>query len=395
MVNLPPSFIVGPRAIHAAARSHGAWLEVDLQAIAENWKHLARLAGQAAVGAAVKADAYGLGAAPVGEALWQAGCRHFFVAHLAEGAALRAALPYALIYVLHGAPEGFEADCLDYGLIPVLNNPHQLSAWVGLARRMNRGPLPAVLHIDTGMTRLGFAPRDIQKAAKDRELMAHLDLRYVMSHLSCGDERGHPKNEEQRKAFHKLRRLFPKAEASLANSGGLFQGRPYHYDLARPGIALYGGAPLMGEANPMRPVVRLCAQILETRDITEPTTVGYSGTYKLKKGRIAILPVGYADGLMRALSNKGFALVQGVECPYAGRVSMDLVAIDVSRLPEGAGGRGEVATVIGDGITIDRLAEWAGTNAYEIICRLGPRLTRLYTGPYANSNEEAPPAPSS
>lgn len=391
MTTLPPSLTAGFASsgeIHAAA--HGAWIEIDLEAVAANWRAISRKVAPAATAAAVKADAYGLGMQRVGDALWQAGCRHFFVAHLSEGAALRQTLPYALIHLLHGPPKGFEAEVLDYGLIPVLNNPAQLQAWIGLAQHLDRGPLPAVLHLDTGMTRLGISEADYLALLHDKSRLRHLDLRFVMSHLACADERGHSMNRAQLTQFGKLRAKLPDVEASFANSAGLFLGRPYHFDLVRPGIALYGGAPFPDEPNPMRPAISIKARILQTHTIKAPRTIGYGASYGIKQGRIATLPIGYADGWPRSLSNLGKAMIGPYECPYAGRVSMDLMTIDVSAVPDELLGPEAVVTLMGGPISLEQVAAWAGTNSYEIISRLGPRLARLYTGPYANSNDRQP-----
>ena len=339
-------------------------LTIDLDAIVRNWRKLCDMATPAAVAGVVKADAYGLGMDRVAPALHQAGCSLFFVAGLEEGAALRALLPDAGIAVLSAPVEGFQTAYRDYRLLPVLNHAGDLAAWPGE---------DAVLHIDTGMTRLGLDPADA--AALDRRR-----FRLVMSHLACADEPDHPLNEVQRRLFAELAARFD-APASLANSSGIFLGPGYRFDTARPGMALYGLNPTPGEANPMQPVVRLEGRVLQVREVDRPLTVGYGATAEVRAGqRLATVAAGYADGYLRAASPRAGALLHGRRAPLVGRVSMDSIVVDVTGLPPGSVKPGDWAVLIGEGMDADALAEAAGTIGYEVLTSLGARYARSWTG---------------
>jgi alanine racemase len=354
-----------------------AVLTIDLGAIAENYRRLAHAAPGSAIAAVVKANAYGLGASEVARALRQVGCRQFFVAHGDEGLALREQLPDARVYVLNGLssqPEAIEA-----GLIPVLNHLDELQRHAALARRSGRR-LPAALHVCTGMWRLGFSEAEI--LALDHALLTALDLQLVMSHLACADEPAHPLNELQRMRFEQLRASLPAAPASLANSSGIFLGAAFHHQLCRAGVALYGVNPTPGRANPMAPVVTLEAPVLQVYEVDRHGTVGYGASFPIRPGaRIATVPVGYADGYLRAAGNRATARIAGRPVPLAGRVSMDLITLDVSALPADAVRPGTMALLIGGPDGLDELAEAAGTIGYELLCRLGTRFARRYIGP--------------
>ncbi len=339
-------------------------LRVDLDAIAWNWRMLNETAPSARVAGVVKADAYGLGMDRVAPALRRAGCAMFFTAGLDEGVALRALLPDVGIAVLSAPVEGFQAVYREHGLLPVLNHPGDLAAWPDEA---------AVLHIDTGMTRLGFNPSEA--AALDRRRFA-----LVMSHLACADEPDHRLNEAQRRLFAELAARFD-APASLANSSGIFLGSRYHFDTARPGMALYGLNPTPAEANPMRPAVRLQARVLQVREVDRPVTVGYGATAEARAGRrLATVAAGYADGYLRAAGPKAEARLHGRRVPLVGRVSMDSIVLDVTALPPGSVRPGDWADLLDDRITADDLAAAAGTIGYEILTSLGARYARCYTG---------------
>lgn len=339
-------------------------LTIDLDAIAGNWRKLCDLTAPAAVAGVVKADAYGLGMDRVAPALHRVGCSLFFVAGLEEGASLRALLPDIEIAVLSAPVEGFQTAYRDYRLLPVLNHPGDLAAWPGE---------DAVLHIDTGMTRLGLDPADA--AALDRRR-----FRLVMSHLACADEPDHPLNEVQRRLFAKLAARFD-APASLANSSGIFLGPGYRFDTARPGMALYGLNPTPGEANPMQPVVSLEGRVLQVREVDRPLTVGYGATAEVRAGqRLATVAAGYADGYLRAASPRAGALLHGRRVPLVGRVSMDSIVVDVTGLPPGSVKPGDWAVLIGEGMDADALAEAAGTIGYEVLTSLGARYARSWTG---------------
>ena len=334
----------------------------------------------------VKADAYGLGMRPVARTLARAGCRHFFISSPEEGTALRAALadlaglaPEPAIYVFNGLVAGAEETYDSAGLIPVLNAPWQVDAWAAYARR--QGGRPAVVELDTGMGRLGLTGAELEALSREPGRFEGLRIEYVMSHLACADEPAHPLNARQRTEFDAARARLPAAGASLANSAGVFLGPAFHFDLARPGAALYGIASVRGRPNPLSPVVGLRARILRTRDVDSETTVGYGATRRVGRGRrLATVACGYADGLPRALSDCGRAFVDGVEAPVVGRVSMDLMTFDVTHVPARRARPGDYVELIGAHAGVDDVAAASGTIGYEILTRLGSRANRSYVG---------------
>ncbi|GJD37127.1 Alanine racemase [Methylobacterium aerolatum] len=352
---------------------HGARLTVDLAALAANWRRLAAEAPGAECGAVVKADAYGTGIGGAGPALWAAGCRTFFVAHLSEGLAARAVLPEAAIYVLNGLLPGAGPAFAAADLRPVLGSLDELTEWAALSR----GRRPAALHVDTGMNRLGLSiPEALALGGDARIAEAGLDL--VMSHFVSAERPGDPVNARQIADFSRVRAALPGLRGSLANSSGIFLDGARH-DLLRPGYALFGGNPTPGRANPMRPVVRLEAAIVQIRQVEAGMTAGYNGLWTAPgPRRLATLSLGYADGLPRALSGRGHALVGGVPCPILGLVSMDLIILDVTDAP--AARRGASAVLIGDALDLDTVGRSAGTIGYEILTGLGSRYVRDYGG---------------
>jgi alanine racemase len=367
-----------------ATEGSRAVLTIDLGALSENYRRLRAAAPGSEVAGVVKANAYGLGLGPVAGALWAAGCHSFFVAHLEEGLELRARLPGAVVYVLHGLAVGGEQGYVEGRLIPVLNHPGELARYAALARARGER-LPAAVQIDTGMCRLGFAPAEI--AALDHALLAPLDLRLVMSHLACAEEPDNPLNERQRTRFEQARALLPAAPASLANSSGIFLGAPFQLDLCRPGVALYGVNPTPERPNPMVPVVTIAAPVLQVHEVQQAGTVGYGATCATRPGtRIATVPVGYADGYLRAASNRASARIAGRAVPLAGRVSMDLITLDVTALPADAVRPGTMVELLGGPDGLDELAAAAGTIGYEILTRLGSRFARRYIPPGTGSD---------
>ncbi len=359
-------------------------LTVDLNALAANWRLLRdRMGGPAARGtcaAVVKADGYGLGAGPVARRLAAEGCSTFFVANTEEGIDLRRTLPEAEIFVLHGLLPGAAPLYGRHRLAPCLNDPEQVRAW--LDHCAEAGPLPAALHIDTGMTRLGLDIDDLD--ALDLDAVNALPGLVVMSHFACADEPDHPLNRRQRAAFAAIRPRFPAARASLANSSGIFLDGDSLFDLGRPGYALYGGNPTPSAGtNPMRPVVRLQAPVLQLREIRERRTVGYGATAAVAPPAwIATLAAGYADGYLRAISNRGAVFVDGQACPVTGRVSMDLLTVDVTDAVRAGADLhpGVLVDLIDARHTIDDVAANAGTIGYEILTGLGSRYRRRYPG---------------
>ncbi|MCP5368140.1 MAG: alanine racemase [Hyphomicrobiales bacterium] len=360
------------------ADSRGAILTIDLDAVAANWRLLRDRLGGAECAGVVKADAYGLGAERVAPVLAAAGCRTFFVAQIEEGIALRPLLPDAEIHVLNGLFPKTEILFEDYGLIPVLNSLGDLAAWRAFCAGLGRA-LPADLHVDTGMSRLGLPQDEMAALADDPGLLDGVDLRLVISHLACADEPDHPLNGAQLAEFRQVRRALPGGRASLANSAGVFLGPDYHHDLARPGIALYGGAPTGQGPNPMAQVIGLQGKILQVREIDTPRTVGYGATHAVAgRRKIATVPVGYADGFLRSLSNRGHGWIGGCRVPIVGRVSMDLITLDVTDAPADAARPGALVDLIGPRNPVDAVAADAGTISYEILTGLGRRYHRVH-----------------
>ncbi len=372
----PPSE-AGSRADERA----GALLTIDLDAIAENYRRLhALLRPGAQCAGVVKADGYGCGAVKVAKRLHAEGCRVFFVARADEGFALKPHLPDADVCVLDGLPPGLVDDYAEAGLVPVLNDAGQVEAWTSYCAANERRP-PVVIHVDTGMNRLGLSEADAHALADAPDALRAFSDVLVMSHLVISEEPDNPINAAQLAAYRRVRARFPKAKSSLANSSGIFLGAAYHFDLARPGYALYGGNPTPGRPNPMRHAVQLLARILQVREVDKAGTVGYGATARIGAGgRIATIAVGYADGYLRSLSNRGEAWIGPHRVPIIGRVSMDLVTLDVSSVPPEACQIGAYAELVGAHLGVDGVAERAGTNGYEILTSLGPRYHRAYLG---------------
>lgn len=371
-----------PASPQSDSTIHGARLVVNLRAIAANYRKIAALAAPAKTAAAIKADAYGLGLAPVARCLAKAGCEIFFVAHYAEGVALRAVLPGARIYILHGLPDDMADRYIAKRLQPVLNSLAEITTW----RKADGQLSGAILNFDTGISRLGMSENEAAKLVAEPGLLAGVRVDFVMSHLSCADEPAHPMNTQQLAAFNKLRDLFPGIPASLANTAGILLGPTYRYDLVRPGIGLYGGSPDGTGNSPFQGAVTLYAKILQLRDIDSKDYVGYGATYRPGgPARIAVAGIGYADGYMRALGNSGFGAIGGHKAPCVGRISMDLCAFDVSSVPDELCGPGGEIELIGPNVPVENVAADAGTINYEILTRLGGRFARSYIGEGADA----------
>ena len=365
--------------------SDTAILTIDLDALTANYRRLRDLASPAECAAVVKADAYGLGMALAAPALAHAGCKTFFVANLSEARALRALLPDPVIYVFAGLMPATAEIYRAYDLRPVLNSADEIAEWASFCAARGE-KLACAVHIDSGMNRLGLSAEDVDRVAGVRELWQAMSLSLVMSHLACADEPRHPKSETQRKSFDRLRAKLPTALASLANSAGILLGRAYAYDLVRPGIALYGGKPAREGDNPFQPVVHLNGRILQVRKVGSGETVGYGATHTLQRpSRVAVVSVGYADGFFRSLSHKdgqqGFVVYLGPHAaPILGRVSMDLITVDVTAVPEEISGRGAWVELIGPNVPAQTMAHYAGTIDYEVLTNLGRRAFRRYIG---------------
>jgi alanine racemase len=362
-----------------------AVLRIDLDALRANWARLDAETGSAECAGVVKADAYGLGLEKITHALAREGCRTFFVATLDEGRAARVVEPGATIYVLDGLLAGAEQRYAGFDLRPVLSSMPEVLEWAAFCRRIGRH-LPAALHIDTGINRLGMTEADVRQLALRMDSLKAFEVTLVMSHLACADDPASPKNDAQRTRFDQLRAILPPAPASLANSGGIFLGPAFHYNLVRPGIAIYGGRALEGRPNPMRPVVRLSARILQVREVPPGETVGYGAIWSVPhSSRIATIACGYADGFLRALSSPtgthgAVGYIGDYPVPVVGRVSMDLITVDVTGVPQALACRGGWVEVMGERVTVDDLTDRAGTIGYELLSRLSYRVHRIYAG---------------
>lgn len=352
-------------------------LTIDLGALAENWRVLARRAGRAECAAVVKADAYGTGLDAAARTLAKAGAKTFFVATFDEAERLRTTLPDATIYLLNGLSPATAARLKANRVRPVLGSREEIEEWIAA------GGADAALHVDTGMNRLGLSPEEARGIAADQNAQGWKPA-LLMSHLACADQPAHPLNAKQIAASAELRGLFSGIPVSLCNSAGLLAFPDAHFDLVRPGIALYGGRALATGENPMQPVVTLEARVLALREAPAGTTVGYGARLQLSRDtRLAIIAAGYADGIFRAAGSsdnrKGAEVIAaGRRCPVMGRISMDLLAIDVTDLAPGAIARGDLVTLLGGGITIDDLALPSRTIGYEVLTALGRRWQRRY-----------------
>lgn len=356
---------------------------IDLDCIADNWRSLRDVVSPAQCGAVVKADAYGLGVRYVMPALYEAGCQTFFVATLAEADDVRALASDATIYLLDGLMLDGATAVADSGALPVLSSIDEIEDWAGLAGARNT-TLPCAIHVDSGLNRLGLSADDVLSLSQRADLVERLDLRLVMSHLACADEADHPKNAEQRQRFVHLAGLLPNAPMSLAASDGVMLGPDFHFDLARPGYAIYGGQAFCDRRTPVDAALRVFVRVLQVRNVVPGATVGYSATYSPSRpARIATLATGYADGYFRHLSAAsgeigGTCIVRGYPVPVVGRVSMDLITVDITDVPKPAVARGDWAEVVGPKQSIEAMGKAAGTIGYEVLTRLGARAHRIY-----------------
>jgi len=359
--------------------SEPASLTVRLGAIASNYRTFERLAGPASVAGVVKADAYGLGMAPAAKTLLGLGCDTFFVARLAEGIALRPLVPDARIFVLDGAQGGTVPALLAHKLTPVLNSLAEISVWSAAARD-SRTNFDAVIHIDTGMNRLGLPASELGTLSAEAEKrLRGLQLVLIVSHLACADDAGARMNAVQLDRFQTALAMLPTAPASLASSGGVLLGKDYVFDMVRPGIGLYGGNPHAAKHNPFATAAVLAGRVLQLRRVDKGESVGYGATYRFERpSTLATVALGYADGLMRAMSNRGAGAIAGVRAPVVGRVSMDLVTLDVTDVPASALFAGAEVEFFGDTISLEEFASNAGTANYEVLTRLGARFARHY-----------------
>ena len=368
---------------HANLDGMTGLVTVDLDQIAANWRALAAVVAPAECAAVVKADAYGLGADEVVPALVGAGCRTFFVATAQEAAQVRNLTGEAVIYVLDGLVSGSGPWLADIGARPALATLDDCFEWAALCDARDR-VMAAALHIDTGLNRLGLSAADVTALAADSSLFNRIGVSLVMSHLASADTPGDAKNTAQLLAFEQLRAALPPAPASLAASDGMMLGADYHFDLVRPGYAIYGGQPTKGRTAPVKPAVRVQARVLQVREVAEAETVGYSATWRaMRPSRIATIAAGYADGTARAASATnatpgGSIGFKGRIAPIVGRVSMDLITADVTGLGESAPRRGDFVDLAGPGLSLEAVGAASGTIGYEVLTRLPRRFHRRY-----------------
>jgi alanine racemase len=383
--SLPTDSLLSPEANRAAALSAvNGVLTVDLNALVANWRKLEKTAVPAECSAVIKANAYGCGIEPVARALAKAGCKTFFVATLDEAIAARAATPSAGLYVLNGFIQNTGEVYAKINARPVIGDLNELAEWDVFCRRTQWAG-GAAIHIDTGMQRLGLTMAEAQGLIPRINAGDH-GISLVMSHLACAENLNHPMNAKQLAAFREIASAFAGVPASFSNSSGIFLGSPYHFDMVRPGAALYGVNPTPEADNPMQPVVELKGRVTQIRDVERGETVGYGGSWTARRPtRLAIVSAGYADGYFRAASsNDGTrgaeVIAAGKRCPVAGRISMDLMAVDITDIEKNAVRRGHMVTLLGEGITADELGHHFGTIGYEVLTSLGSRYARIYNG---------------
>jgi len=357
---------------------------VDLAALARNWRALDKVSAGSLTGAVVKADAYGAGITASSKALFAAGARFFFTANVDEAIAVRAALPKAYIFVLNGLYPGAADVYVQQGLMPVLCSIPMLEEW--LAMCLKRGEaFAAALHFDTGINRLGFRLNEASTVRKQIDAVG-FQPQMIMSHFACADQPNHEKNRTQLALFQAVMAQFPNIPASIANSAGLMTGREHHFQMVRPGIALYGGRAVVGRKNPMAQVSTLEVPILQVKEAKTGETVGYGATQTLARdSRLAIIGIGYADGFLRSLGSsnaRGGAKVAigGRVVPVVGKISMDMTVIDITELGSDIPNRGDMVEVFGKTISVDDQADIAGTIGYELLTGMRGRYQRIYTG---------------
>ena len=388
----PPAFFMTVKRADtkdpASAPSQPAFpnavLHIDLAALAQNYRMFAAEAAPAECAAAVKGDAYGLGIEPVARTLWAAGCKTFFVALTQEGLTLRALLPDAVIYVLNGLAPDAAGTLAGASLRPVLSSLEEIEEWAAWCRAHDQR-LPAALHIESGINRLGLTAADVERLAEEPERLEGFELALVISHLVSGDMPEDEVNALQVERFEALRARLPAAPASLANSPGSLSGPDFRFDLVRVGIGLYGGEPYSVGPSRVKPVVRLVSKLAQVRAVEAGQSVGYGATWTAERdSKVAVIPVGYYDGYPRSLSSAqdlphAWVSIGGHRVPLVGRVSMDMITVDVTDLPDDLAKRGQKAELFGASPTVDELATRAGTISYEVFTGLGSRFARVYS----------------
>ncbi len=357
-----------------------ATLNISLAALKQNYQLLKNQAAPAECAATVKANAYGLGIDEIAPALYEAGCRNFYVATLGEAIHLRHLLPDVTIYVFHGVKPHETEAFLKFNLVPVINNFSQVELWLEFSKAQNIR-LPANLHFDTGINRLGLSADLAKDLGNHAELKQHIELKFIMSHLACANEHDNVRNQQQLDKFKTICQSFPGQKFSLANSSAIFLDKEYHFDQVRPGAALFGINPTPYlKTNPMQRVVNLSTKIIHLQQVTEDGMVGYGNMCPVKSGmRLAVIPIGYADGYLRSLTNRGYCYLNGKIIPTLGKISMDMTVIDISSFNEAEVKIGDEVEIIGEHINLSDLAAQAGTIAYEILTSFSSRFKKIYS----------------
>lgn len=356
-----------------------AFLEIDLHALTENYKSIAKYVSPSLCAATVKANAYGLGIKKISNTLYKAGCRYFFVSDLNEGISLREILTTTdiTIYVLNGLMPHTVEYYKEYNLTPVIGSMEELNEYNDYVQQ--RKQFPIAIHFDTGFSRLGFDKEMAVQVSK-----YNLDINLIMSHLASAEEKLSLMPENQLEQLLEICKLFKKQYRSIANSAGIIRNSRFHLEMVRPGIGLYGGYENIQNILEIKPVIKLYAPIIQIKNIQKNSTIGYGATYIAEKDmRIALISIGYADGIPRSLSSTstlsgGQFFYNGIPTPILGRVSMDIIAIDISEIPRNKMQRGKFIEIIGSNQNIDKLSENADTISYEILTRLNTRIRKIY-----------------
>ncbi|WP_336288088.1 alanine racemase [Bartonella sp. CB60] len=363
----------------SASFPYAAVATINVGALVANYTTLAQHVAPTECAAVVKANAYGLGADQIAPALYQAGCRTFFVAQIAEASQLKTILPSdATIALLNGLPHMAEEFVAHSGIVPVLNSWNAIECWQTLCQKKDK-KFPAIVQIDTNMNRLGLDQKELQQLIKQPTLFEKAEIKYIISHLANADDNTHSSNYAQLAAFKTALTQLPICKASFANSGGIFLGSDFYFDLVRPGIALYGIDPHGNHPTLLKPVLKLEAQVIQSRESDAGVPIGYGGSFITRRPSIlTVISVGYADGWLRALSNKGAVYFNGHKLPIVGNISMDSIIVDSTDLECKKLQRGDWVELIGANQTVEQVSADANTIPYEILTSLGSRYKRIY-----------------
>ena len=355
-------------------------LEIDLKALSKNYKNINnKLDKNVHCAATVKANAYGIGDKPVIKNLIKDGCKIFFVAHFSEAARLRNYSKSIKIFCYHGINHKNFKEFMKFNIIPVTNTLQQV-LMIDSLNKQKKFNKKIAIHFDTGMSRLGLDKKETKWLIDNKSKISNIKIELIMSHLACADQPKNPMNEKQLQKFNLIRKEFKKSKASLANSAGIFLNKKYHFDLVRPGIALYGGNPFINKDIKLHNVIKLKAKVIQIRQIQKNDTVGYGATFKAKKDMlIGTIAIGYADGINRKFSNNMYVSLNNINLKVLGRISMDLITIDMSHFPELLNSKKIIyVDVINKLNNINNISKNINTISYEILTSLGNRYKRKY-----------------